>query len=237
MCTISIVPCGKNLTFTFNRDEHPIRKTPEYLTTLKLKHKTIYFAKDVKANGSWFVVDDKGNIAMLFNGAFNKHIKEEQYKKSRGLILLEIFSSKNCLQHFNEYDFTSIEPFSIILYENKNLSRLVWDGNKKELFKLDKLENHIFSSCTIYTKDIQQARKDWLQAFLELNNTNAENIFSFHSTYKNKDKENGLVVKRNDILQTLSISQAIIEEGCVYLKHKDLLENKIFTEKISLSND
>jgi Transport and Golgi organisation 2 len=232
VCTVSIVPCGQNLTFTFNRDEHPNRTTPEYLSSVQLLHKKIYFAKDVKANGSWFVVDDKGNIAMLFNGAFNKHIKEPLYRKSRGLILLDIFSSKYCSEAFALYDCTNVEPFSIILYENKNLYRLVWDGKNKETTVLNKTENHIFSSCTIYTKEIQQARKNWLQNYFELNNTNAENILLFHTNYKSSDKENGLVMKRNEILQTLSISQAIIEEDFVYLQHNDLVENKVYKEKI-----
>ncbi len=234
MCTISIVPCGKNIIFTFNRDEHPNRKTPEYLSQKKLAHKNIYYAKDVKASGSWFAVDDKGNIAMLFNGAFVKHIKAEKYTKSRGIVLLEIFSSINCLRHFNQYDFTNIEPFSIILYERKDLYRLVWDGNKSEVINLDKSENHIFSSCTIYTKEIQNARKNWLQFFIENNKTTEENIFNFHTTYKKRDDENGLIMKRDDTLQTLSVSQAVINNNQVKVQHMDMVENKKYFNHIEL---
>ena len=55
-----------------------------------LPNKKIIFPKDAKAGGTWFAAADTGVIAVLLNGAFKKHIAQPPYRKSRGLILLEI---------------------------------------------------------------------------------------------------------------------------------------------------
>ena len=62
---------------------------------------------------------------MLFNGAFKKHTKNATYKKSRGLILLDLIASKFILNYFGEVSLELIEPFSIILFEDESLQRLV----------------------------------------------------------------------------------------------------------------
>jgi hypothetical protein len=231
MCTVSIVPFKEKLFFTFNRDEDPARQTPEYITKEKIGDKEISFAKDIKGGGSWFAADNKGNMTMLFNGAYVKHEKKLDYRKSRGLILLEMVRQQNMLVYFETIDFENIEPFSIILYENKLLFRLVWDGNKKQVTSLSVNQHHIFSSATIYTNGIQECRKNWLSHYL--NENNEPNMFDFHSNYKKNDTENGLILKRNDQLQTLSVSQAQVSNVEVSIQHFDVLQQYFYNDKLT----
>ncbi len=230
MCTVSIVPYKKQLFFTFNRDEHPARQTPEYITKEKIGHKEIIFTKDVKGGGTWFVVDDKGNVAMLFNGGYIKHEKKPAYKKSRGLVLLEIARQSNMLAYYNEMDLQNIEPFSVILYEDKKLFRLVWDGITKEIVPLSLDQHHIFSSATIYTKEIQDCRKEWLQEYLNKNKKPL--MFDFHCNYKKEDVNNGLILKRNENLQTLSVSQAVVNDTEINIQHFDVAQQNFYTDKL-----
>ena len=109
MCTVSFVPVKNGFVFTFNRDEKPERHTTHFITQQKLAHKEIYFAKDSKAGGTWFVTDSLGNVAMLFNGAYKKHEKQAAYTKSRGIILLELAAAQNMLQYFKEENLKDIE--------------------------------------------------------------------------------------------------------------------------------
>jgi hypothetical protein len=236
MCTVSIVPVKDGMVFTFNRDEMPQRATPNFNAVKELQHKFIYYPKDIKADGTWFVVDNLGNAAMLFNGAFLPHSKQEKYEKSRGLVLLAIFSSINMQSFFSEYNLKNVEPFSIILYENKNLQRLVWDGEFKHQIKLSKTVAHIFSSATLYAHSIQKLREEWLQNYLEQQKEITDkSILNFHTTFNKSDKENGLLIDRKESCKTLTVSQVCITVTTSFIKHLDLLSAQIYQQKIELA--
>lgn len=233
MCTISFVPVKNKFIFTFNRDELTMRQTPEYLSCLDIGFKQIYYAKDIKVGGTWFAADDRGNIALLFNGAINKHIKQPAYEKSRGLVLLELISSYLLMDYFININLDNIEPFSIILFEEKKLFRLLWDGREKQVFPLDPKRHYIFSSATLYNFEVQLLRESWLNSYLnELLEMDEENLHEFHSSYKIEDKENGLLIERKNSTRTLSISQAIIHENEIMLKHWDIITDRYYQQMI-----
>jgi hypothetical protein len=236
MCTVSFVPTKGGHVFTFSRDEMPLRKTPYFEASKNLGFKNVYYPQDVKSGGSWFVVDDWGNVAMLFNGGFSKHEKQSYYKKSRGIILLELVSEKDMLSYFTSSSFDGIEPFSIILFENESLYRLVWDGEKKHTITLDKNTNHIFSSATLYTDEIKEKRKDWLYTYLKgVEHINEEAIFNFHATYNSSDTQNGLIINREKSCSTLSISQVYLSQQQCCVKHVDLLAKKVYQKNVFLN--
>lgn len=235
MCTVSVVPAKGEYIFTFNRDEKPERHTPHFIKQKKLEHKEIYFAQDSKAGGSWFAVDNFGNVLMLFNGAFTKHSKNEVYGQSRGIILLQMAEAANMLLYFRELVLTAVEPFSVILFENKNLYRLTWDGVTKHEMKLLNNSPYIFSSATLYTDDVQQQRRQWLGDYL-MNSagTNDASVFDFHSGYNKDDKENGLIIERPQSCHTLSISQAVVSDKSIELKHVDVKTGATHQQSILL---
>lgn len=235
MCTVTVVPGKNEMIFTFNRDEHIGRSTSTFDQVKNVGHKNIYFTKDSKAGGSWFAVDDKGAIAMLFNGAFTPHEKKDAYMKSRGLILLDLIEEKEALLFFEQYNLIGVEPFSIILYQHKSLFRLVWDGTAKTIISLEKEKPHIFSSATLYSDEVQQKRKQWLNSFISHKvELNAIDMFNFHQHTKNEDAENGLLINRNNVTCTMSISQAIInQQSSIALKHYNVFTKEIIEHSIN----
>jgi hypothetical protein len=40
-----------------------------------------YLSKDPKAGGTWYVVDEKGTVLVLLNGANEKHVAGLNYRK------------------------------------------------------------------------------------------------------------------------------------------------------------
>lgn len=233
MCTVTVVPARDGYIFTFSRDEAPGRYTAQFTAHRQLPHKEIFFAKDSRAGGSWFVADNLGNVAMLFNGAFQKHQKKENYVKSRGAILLELFSAADMKRHFEETGFNGVEPFSIILFEHGVSSRLTWDGVQKHVTVLLREASYIFSSATLYKDEAQAARRNWLAAYLkEQPVVNSDCLFAFHALHKKDDDENGLVIKRPGGCSTLSISQAVVKPGQTILQHMDLVTRQIFKQQI-----
>jgi hypothetical protein len=236
MCTVSFVPTGSSYIFTFNRDEQSERQTSCYITQQQLAGKDIYYAKDSKAGGTWFAADNNGTVVMLFNGAFTRHKKQRGYKKSRGIILLELISGPKVMYSFNQQDLENTEPFSIILFECQKLFRLTWDGNNKHVTLLETDKPHIFSSATLYDENVQQQRKKWLNGFLTDSETvDEETIYNFHANYNTVDKQNGLLIKREGSCSTLSISQAVLQNKNLLLKHWDI-NTKNFYQKSVIIN-
>jgi uncharacterized protein with NRDE domain len=233
MCTVSFIATKQNYVFTFNRDEQALRQTPYFINKENVGFKTIYFTKDVLAGGTWFSADSKGNVAMLFNGAFSKHKKLHTYKKSRGVILRNLISANTIKASFNNENFLDTEPFSIILFEDKNLFRLVWDGEKKYEIPLEKNLPYIFSSATLYTDEVQEMRRQWMKDFIKNEQAiTSDTVLNFHSNYKKEDKENGLIIYREGSCSTLSISQAVVEGDTILLKHIDIRTGKKYTDQI-----
>lgn len=237
MCTVSYINTGKEFVFTSSRDEkinRPIAFQPEKLTIEDVDY---YFAKDPKAHGTWFVTDNKGNVAILLNGAFEKHISTQNYAKSRGIVLLELFYSQSIIESFQQYSLENIEPFQLIVFSNKLLIRLVWDGNQKHCIELDKHKSYIFSSATLYTPEIRLQRENWFADYLSSVNTlSKESIFDFHKHYNASDCTNGLVIDRVGEHKTYSISQVAISHHTSFYTHFDMATKNDSSIAIELKN-
>jgi uncharacterized protein with NRDE domain len=230
MCTVSFVASNDKIIITSNRDEQIIR--PNAVSPKRYSNNgcNLIYPKDVKAGGTWFVVSESGNILVLLNGANIKHIVQPPYRKSRGLIVLDIISSSSPKDFWNEIDLDNIEPFTLVLYQNGLLFQLRWNGSEKEIITLDTNKKHIWSSSTLYSADIHEKRAKWFYAFVDQSATISESkMFNFHSNTERQNTENGLVINRNDVLKTLSITQAVLENKKITVQYFDLISNQDFS--------
>src|ERR1700683_1833329 len=131
MCTVTFVPVGDKIYITSNRDEKILRSNAIAPAIYKLKTGNILFPRDKDAGGTWFAVHENGNAVVLLNGGWRKHIPHPPYRKSRGLILLDIIDSENPLSTFFSSNFTEIEPFTSVLWFMSQLFECRWDGKHK----------------------------------------------------------------------------------------------------------
>ena len=233
MCTVSFVASNGKTIITSNRDEKVIRPSAIEPKNYLVNNKNIIFPKDLKAGGTWFAVDESGTILVLLNGANEKHKLERHYRKSRGLIVLDIISRLSPKDFWKEINLDKIEPFTLVLFQDNELFQLRWDGNDKECITLDTKKNHVWSSVTLYPKDIREKRADWFHSFLSRSfGTNSvvseTEMLHFHRHTENDNPENGLVINRNEELKTLSITQSVTEMNKVAMLHYDLIANKDF---------
>ncbi len=228
MCTVSFVCSNNKIIITSNRDEQVLRPANEPKNYL-IKNKNIFFPKDPKAGGTWFAITENATVLVLLNGASEKHKWQPPYRKSRGLIVLDIISSESAIDFWKEINLLEIEPFTLVLYQDQKLYQLRWDGLMKETVLLDTNKNYVWSSSTLYPKDIREKRSEWFYQFLETKPEISENeMFNFHRYTENENSENGLIINRNDNLKTLSITQTVLEDNKVSLMHYDLLNHKEF---------
>lgn len=229
MCTVSFVSANGKTIISSNRDEAVQRPNAIEPRNYLINNKNVIFPKDPKAGGTWFAVDDKGTVLVLLNGANEKHHHRPPYRKSRGLIVLDMISSLSPIVFWHEIDLVDIEPFTIVLFEKGVLFQLRWDGDIKETAQLDVTKNHVWSSATLYQKDIRENRSKWFYAFLESNpNASEDEMLYFHRYTEEENQENGLVINRNEQLKTLSITQSILEKNKATILHYDLIAHKDF---------
>lgn len=230
MCTVTYRNSNGRIIITSNRDEQTLRPRAIEPQKYRISNKEIIFPKDQKAGGTWFAVTENGTVAVLLNGAAEKHQPKESYLKSRGLIVLELISSESVIKAWKGIGLQDIEPFTLVILEKQKLYQLRWDAMAKSTVELDAGQNHIWSSSTLYPKEIREGRSQWFFAFLAANpQAAAKEMLHFHRYTEEANKENGLVINRNNSLKTLSITQTIIEQDKIEIHYSDLIAERIFS--------
>lgn len=223
MCTVSYIPIKGGFTLTSSRDEKVFRPT---LKPQLYKHgkRLVIYPRDEIAGGTW-IASDRTRVACLLNGAFDNHIKKDFYSKSRGTILLKSFmySINDFVQMIN---LNEIEPFTILLIDYEStirITELIWDGKSKHLNVPDNGIPHIWSSATLYSKTQRIQRQKWFTDWLiTYKDVKDFNIANFHSAKHTDDNSNNVMMKRENGLQTLSISQIRTAEGFSKFLYFDL---------------
>ena len=230
MCTVSFVATNDAVIITSNRDEKVIRPSAIPPKKYHINGKDILFPKDPKAGGTWYAVDAQGTVLVLLNGAAEKHEVQLPYRKSRGLIVLDMISNPSPKEFWKEINLENIEPFTLVLFQNQALFQLRWNGMEKETLELDIHENHVWSSSTLYPEVIRKQRANWFYNFLEANPVISKTkILSFHRYTEEENQQNGLVINRNEQMKTLSITQSVIEKNKGTILHYDLIAEQEFT--------
>ena len=129
------------------------------------------------------------------------------------------------MQYWHSVDLTGIEPFTIVLSENNKLLQLQWNEIEKSIEEKDKNKSHIWSSSTLYSKEIREQRKIWFANFIKENyNPSSDEILHFHQFTECENKEYGLQINRNDTLKTISITQCQVTQDNIEMRYLDLFE-------------
>lgn len=229
MCTVTFVKNQNHLVITSSRDENihrPLSVAPRKITSDDFIG---YAPIDPQGKGTWFIARDNGNVFVLLNGASKAHFPSPPYRKSRGLILMEIAAADHFHSKWNQIDLQDIEPFTVICYFLQELFVIRWDGREKQCTKLDEGQAHIWSSSTLYTKEIQKERENWFAAFLQNSKDlmSPKHLFDFHKNTRKEDSKNGLVIKREESnIRTKSITQYALSDQKFKLSHFDLITDK-----------
>lgn len=225
MCTVSFVKSSAGIIITSNRDEQVLRSA-EFPQTHLLNGKPITFPKDPMAGGTWFALaHESGRVAVLLNGAETRHQRASNYRKSRGLVLLDLVSAEETVyQHWKFYILANIEPFTLIVYENQTLLQLRWDGIQKSAVELAPTQAYIWSSATLYSAEVRAQRENWFNEFLnEHACPTPADLLQFHQSTPTADKQTNILMERSPDLKTISITQVLVTPAELSMHHSDLL--------------
>lgn len=221
MCTVTFIPSPQGVYLSSNRDEHHSRGR----AVLPAKRAGLLYPKDKDAGGSWIAAKDNGDAAVLLNGAFTKHVPAPPYRRSRGMIFLEIIQAAAPYVHFNEIDLSAIEPFTIVIFSRHQLYECRWDGAVKHALQLDATAPHIWSSATLYDaaviKQKERSFKEWLAAVQEINR---DNILQQHRSF---------VIQ--GAIKTVSITSVYISSQDASLSYLDMQQQLLHQKKIPIT--
>lgn len=227
MCTVTYIPIKDVVFLTSNRDEKHWRsdaRTPEVYEKTSGR---MLFPKDGDAGGTWIAAHQNGNAAVFLNGGFVAHTPAPPYRKSRGLILLDLLDHVTPFNCFLAINLNGIEPFTAVLRDNGHLFECRWDGQHKHHKELNAAKPHIWSSCTLYNTETIAKRNSWFDEWVKLNpSPTQEEILHFHQFTGDGDMHNDLLMNRDGKVFTVSITSIVLTENEVTMDYLDVKNNQ-----------
>lgn len=234
MCTVMFLPGAAKMTLVSCRDEDPGRTAASMPATFVENNMKLLYPKDGVAGGTWIGVNEYGHMIVLLNGAFENHVKETPYRKSRGLFVKEMLATTQPVMFWQQLNLVGIEPFSLVVWENDTLNELVWDGHNKHHFTHDSSQPHLWSSATLYDEVAKDQRRKWFQE--GISNQLLTDTVQIHSFLQaHHDAEIGFVMNRHSKMATLSISIIEQEKERSIFNYLDLADARSAVQSLSTS--
>ncbi len=219
MCLVSFVPLKNSIVITSSRDEDTKRGKPVLVRDYIRGKKSLNFPQDVKG-GTWIGYDNFNNFLVILNGGRTRHQRAAAaYRKSRGLILLDLLDAADILSAWKGIDLTDIEPFTLLHYSPEGkLWEWIWDGNKKSTSQLDTKKGHCWLSSTLYTPEEWTRMKLRFQDILPALKT-PEMIRAFHLENRYETKPTGTIYPT---IKTVSNTTAVFQDSNIFFNYLDV---------------
>lgn len=235
MCTVTFIPSADGLYLTSNRDEKSSRPSAENPAEYPFNSGRLLFPRDRAAGGTWISIHENGNAIVFLNGGIQKHEPAPPYRRSRGLILLDLIDSDQPYEQFKTIALTEIEPFTAIIWDNGKLYECRWDGARKYVKQKDASLPHIWSSVTLYTDEVIHTREQWFRDWLRKNPApDQADILNFHRFTGDGDTWNGLTMNRDGETFTVSITSVVLNDGTASMEYLDLKNNQHTTSVFAI---
>lgn len=232
MCTVTFIPKNhSDFILTSNRDEAPGRETV-FPGIYEEEGVRLLFPKDKVAGGTWIGISSQQRCVCLMNGGFVAHKRKAFYGRSRGLIVKDLLLCPDVDEYLEKYDFSEIEPFTVILVDWKNQSQLteiVWDGER--LHQTNKpWKSFIWSSSPLYSPELKNLRENWFKEFNPTADKSPKDVLDFHKNGGEGDLNSNLIIDRG-FVKTKSITQITKNEDLLKMYYDDLETKKQLTVK------
>ncbi|NMM46785.1 NRDE family protein [Marinigracilibium pacificum] len=235
MCTVSFARVNNGVEITSNRDETILRSNALSPAIHLYKHTNLIFPKDPQGGGSWIGGSENGNLACLLNGAFVPHKHNPPYRLSRGIVLLDALVTNDVSTFVNNYNVHNIEPFTLIIYSNGELTVFRWDEKTRHIKTLDSNKTHLWASAPLYGPETVKKRKEWFRKWEKENDlSQTYNIRNFHYHAGDGDPENDVIMKRGPFLQTVSVTSMRLYKTRISILHDDLIGDNSGEEHLDI---
>jgi uncharacterized protein with NRDE domain len=230
LCTVTYLPISNSsFILTHNRDEHFTRSIANLPAFYTKNNQRIVYPKDEQGGGTWFASSDKFTLCLL-NGGFEKHQPNPPYKHSRGLVILDFFEFDSVESFKQEYDFSGIEPFTLIIIQHHDLKlfEFVQTETNIHFSELNAHQPAIWSSTTLYAEEDRNMRIGLFGEWLQNNkNYSQEAIIQFHKYKESHTEKEGIMIDRNSILKTVSLTSVLkTAQHSISIFYEDFIQQK-----------
>jgi len=237
MCTVTFIPSIDTIYITSNRDERQLRSPALPPSLYDTSSGKAIFPKDGDGGGSWIACHENTNALVFLNGGTEAHVPAPPYRKSRGLILVDLLDHPTPFNGFLAIKLNNIEPFTAIIRDNQHLFECRWDGKHKSYQELDLTQSYIWSSATLYDAAAVEKRNAWFQNWISRHpNPKQDEIFKFHQYAGDGDPNNDLVMNRKGDVFTVSITLMAITDHSMKLEYLDIKTNERFRQELESAN-
>ncbi len=219
MCTLTYVPNGEGGIITANRDETPLRNAKSLSQYYSQKGEQFRIAREPIHGGTNLAIGNEFTTILL-NGAFHSHERRINYSRSRGLIVLDSLESES-LKHLEEEELKGVEPFTLVRFGNV-IEILRWDENKVHYHIHDNEEPFLVASAQLYSDEVRMKRELWFSDLLRSGASSPLDLWEFHHQGGDGDIQNDLVMNRNGMVCTVSITQIHRQRNSQYIRHHNI---------------
>ena len=103
-----------------------------------------------------------------------------------------------------------------------------WDESEKHIQALDTTKSHIWASSTLYSEEWQQKRKHWFADWGKANDeVNQDTVLDFHKNAGEGNPQFDVVMNRENIVRTTSITSIVKKEVQFEMRYEDILNGEI----------
>jgi hypothetical protein len=158
-----------------------------------------------------------------------RHHHHPPYRKSRGLVVLDFFETKDAVDFVKGYDLMGIEPFMLLIAENEKLYEFRWDGTEKYFKSLNENEPILRCSVTLYGPEIIAMREKWFKEWLAAHHMYAVNeILRFHLFAGEGDNSTDVRMSRAGLVKTVSVTSVESSQDIHRMYYTGVKEEKKF---------
>jgi hypothetical protein len=233
MCTVTFIPSRGKVFFTSNRDEKHHRSDAIPPVIYSSETGKLIYPRDGDAGGTWIALHENGNALIFLNGGLVPHVPNPPYRKSRGLVLLDLISQSRPYTTFLTAGLEGIEPFTAILFEYGQLFECRWDGKKKIYRQLNEGEPHIWSSVTLYDETVIRKRETWFRTWISRHpSPGMADIMHFHQFTGDGDRHNDLLMNRGGQVFTVSITGMELGPRGGFMQYLDIRNRLEYTQEL-----
>lgn len=221
MCILSYAPTNDGFVLTFNRDEvyNRVAKPPEQYI---VDNQKLIFPKDTKSGGSWIGVNvTKSVVGCILNA---KGRSPKIPSNSRGnCFIYQLIQGKANLYENELHD---IAPFTLLSFclHTQVITQNHWDGLHLKRNKRIMSTPFILCSNSLYENAIKKKLKAEFNSLIANKSEIETRTSTFHKKYFFY-KNHPIYLKRNNNIQTVSMTTILKNKNGLRLNYTNLMEN------------
>lgn len=215
MCIVSFYKENDQVLLTHNRDESIYRTASTSIEEREWEGKKYHSPVDKHKNGTWIFYSEQYLACILNGGKIKPQVIKPTYRRSRGLILLDILRYEKVEDFIQNEDLSGIAAFTILVHDRKNEKTflLFWDEIQLEINDLSAQSFVFRCSTTLYSFEKMSELE---KKFPKFSISSPDELFKLHDQIRMKPGDVALEKATTSITQIFANNSSINMKYCPF---------------------